>query len=100
MAIDPLIRSVFRRIASQFGARHRTLSLKNDRRCRYLFGVTDIVTSDLWKIIPRVSNGNPKHLLQALLFLKTHDTEHLLSWIAGCDEKTLRKWSKKYLSLL
>ena len=34
----------------------------------------------------------PKHLLWALIFLKTYSTESSLAVAIGADEKTLRKW--------
>ena len=34
----------------------------------------------------------PKHLLWALIFLKTYNAESSLAVAIGVDEKTLRKW--------
>lgn len=59
----------------------------SDRRYRGLFGVSDLVTSDLWQMLPSVDSANPKYLLWGLLFLKYYNTEHLHAVIAGCDEK-------------
>ena len=62
------------------------------RRFYSLFGLSPTSVADLWKLLPKIPGGKPRYLLWGLLFLKLYDTEHVLSSLAGCDEKTFRKW--------
>ena len=61
------------------------------------FGTTPWVCSLLWAMLkpfetmPR--GVKPCHLLWALMFMKVYATETVHASIAGCDEKTFRKWS-------
>ena len=61
------------------------------------FGTTPWVCSFLWAMLkpfetmPR--GVKPCHLLWALMFMKVYATETVHAGIAGCDEKTFRKWS-------
>eukprot|EP00977_Amphora_coffeiformis_P007617 scaffold1684_cov214-Amphora_coffeaeformis.AAC.1 len=61
------------------------------------FGCSPDVCSILWQKIdermqPRPRGMMPKHLLWALLFLKTYQKEDVLAGRAGTTQKTLRKW--------
>lgn len=72
------------------------------RRFKALFGVTPVVCSIIWEKI-RASipkGGEPKHLLWALLFLKQYSDEHARRSTVGADEKTMRKWTWKFVELL
>ena len=90
----------FQRIGSNIGRKcHRGNSI-SDQRYRGLFGVSDVVTSDLWQMVPSTDGGTPKHLLWGLLFLKNYNNEYLHATAVGCDEKTFRKWSKQYVLYL
>ena len=67
-----------------------------DRRFRALFGTSPKVCRILWDKVYEESTprgAKPKHLLWALLFCRVYNTEHVNASMAGCDEKTFRKWS-------
>ena len=64
-----------------------------DRDFRALFGICPDVVADLWRQAQFPSKAEPKHLLWALMFLKTYATEPMLCAIAGTTRKTFRKWS-------
>ena len=38
--------------------------------------------------------AHPKHLLWTLYYMKTYQTENVTVVFVGCDEKTLRKWTR------
>ena len=70
-------------------------SLSHESRERHfwaLFGVGPCACSDLWRLCEFSQETKPKHLLWALLFLKTYATEAVLCTLAGTTRKTLRKW--------
>lgn len=57
------------------------------------YGTSPEVVSHLWGRISLVQSGvMHKHVLWALLFMKVYSTEHVLSGIVNCNEKTFRKW--------
>ena len=70
----------------------------SDRRFRAHFGCSPDVCSDIWEKISRSTPGlsregaMPKHLLWALNFLKSYDTEDILAARFGTTRVTLRKW--------
>jgi hypothetical protein len=71
------------------------------------FGIEAYLCSIVWKDIlengatlPLKSKPKPEHFLWALLFLRRYDTEPILASIAGCDEKTFRKWCWFYLDAI
>ena len=72
-------------------------TLTYERRFRKFFGVHWDHAYRAWGLIvdlgnlPRASSG--KHLLWALLHLKTYASKCVLASICECDEKTYRKWS-------
>ena len=77
------------------------------RRFKSHFGTTNIRCCTLWRMLINhgqarqiLSGARPRHLLWALLFLKTYQTEALLCAKTGCDEKTLRKWCWKFVHSL
>ena len=53
----------FRRIGSSIGRNFHRGNSFSDRRYRGLFGVSDVVTSGLWRMVPVIDGGTPKHLL-------------------------------------
>jgi hypothetical protein len=62
-----------------------------------LFGAQPLLCSLVWRRIYEAKQGSmprasPKHLLWALMFLKTYETEAVISSIVEADEKTVRKW--------
>lgn len=80
--------------------------LRNNRleRFRSWFGTPPHVVAIVWAGLAltgwlrSVSKPKPKHMLWALLFLKTYSTEPTLaSRVGGVDEKTFRKWTWLYL---
>jgi hypothetical protein len=76
------------------------VSGKNTREIRFraLFGVSSDVCSHVWEYIITFQPDNvpkktkPDHLLWCLLFLKTYDSETVLSTVVGVTEKTFRLW--------
>jgi len=68
------------------------------------FCVSPAAACDVWNrlfehdCLP--TNGQPKHLLWALLFLKLHDTERVHATLCGCGKDTFRKWVKAFLESL
>lgn len=77
-------------------------SLTGRRRFRSLFGTSPLICSIAWTLIqPSLPDGGePKHLLWALLFMKTYMTEHAMRVLTGADEKTQRKWIWIFIDLL
>jgi hypothetical protein len=70
------------------------------------FGAEPEVCVEVWSRLekddalfgPNGEEAFPCHLLWALLFLKTYDTEPVLAGMCGaCDEDTLRKWSWEFV---
>lgn len=77
----------------------------NDSRAfRAHFGTSIDVCSLLWDGIRADTRFyryiQPRHLLWALLFLKTYNTEDVLSSRVGTTPKTFRKWVWKVLRLI
>lgn len=75
-----------------------------NERTRGFFGAPLSVITELWgRLVPLVAlpGAHPKHLLWALVFLKVYSTTavhcRLVGWV---DEKTFRKWSWYFLSLI
>ena len=68
-----------------------------NRRFNSFFGATPEVCNIAWDLILAEDNipkgGRKEHMMWALRFLKTNETENVLAGIlGGIDEKTLRKW--------
>ena len=74
------------------------------RKFRSFFGISPIVCSNAYNKISKdpdfPKQTKPYHLLWALMFLKLYSTESIVAGIAGCSEKTFRKWSWTMLNLL
>eukprot|EP00977_Amphora_coffeiformis_P008565 scaffold1938_cov260-Amphora_coffeaeformis.AAC.1 len=64
----------------------------NDRMFRSHFGCSPDICSILWQQITRGCNGMPYHLLWALNFLKSYDTEDVMACRFHVTRNTLRKW--------
>ena len=80
----------------------RTLGFSEDvanRRFRGLFGISPNVCGKLWCLLSnnRLASSQPRHLLWALLFLKSYANETVLSALTGADEKTQRLWIWRFL---
>ena len=73
-----------------------TVSLPTkQRRFRAFFGTTASICSRLWSLCSHIliaEGAMPVHLLWALMFLKQYNTEEVNASMAGCDEKTFRRW--------
>ena len=65
---------------------------KDERLFRSLFGCHPQLCVDIWKLCAWKQGTTPKHLLWALLFLKTYGTEDVICSLAGCSRKTFRRW--------
>lgn len=63
-----------------------------DRDFRANFGVSLQTIVDVWVDGKFKKKTKPKHILWALLFLKTYATEDRLSRQVQVDRKTFRKW--------
>ena len=63
---------------------------------RSTFNSSPEVCSHTWEYLThykkKPKKSLPKHLLWALLFLKSYATEPFLAGLVGVSEKTLRKW--------
>ena len=74
--------------------------------CRFcaMFGTTPRIFEKVWNRLSPYStmdNGvKAKHLLWALLFMKVYATEHIHASLAGCCEKTFRKWAWKFVNTI
>lgn len=86
-------KELFYNIGCEYINYNSTRSLYVGRR-KFLahFGVPALICEILWDKLGASLNFKPKHLLWALLFLKTYNTEHVMSTILKTDEKTLRKY--------
>ena len=67
------------------------------RRFKQSFGCTPTVLLKCWCLLSRFTeldgNVSPNHLLWAVHFLKDYGKESKNAALAGCDEKTFRKWT-------
>jgi hypothetical protein len=65
------------------------------------YGINHEVCSHTWELMSvyrtKPTRANPKHLLWALILLKSYGTEKFLARLWGTDEKTFRKWSWKMI---
>lgn len=64
------------------------------RRFLSMFGISPLVCSKLWVLLSQNVESciTPHHLMWALIFLKSYNTEEVNKSIIGSDEKTVRKW--------
>jgi hypothetical protein len=80
--------------------RHKLLTRStNIRRFRATFGQSPLICSMVWDKLEeagarqRMPRGSRAiHLLWAMMFFKLYCAEEVNSSLAGCDEKTFRKW--------
>ena len=68
------------------------------RRFRSYYGIDYEDCAILWNKLytsnpDQMVGWKPKHLLDALFFLKVYASEEVNAGLSGCDEKTLRKWN-------
>jgi hypothetical protein len=63
---------------------------------RSAFNASPDVCSHVWEYVSyyelKPRKALPKHLLWALIFLKSYATEPFLAGLVGASEKTFRKW--------
>ena len=83
----------------------RGSGLTAERRFLGLFGLNSYQVARLWNALERNSledlkGWKPKHLLDALFFLKVYSCEHVGAIFGDCDEKTLRKWNWKVIKAI
>ncbi len=73
-----------------------------NRRFRSLSGVTPDICALVWHLIGHniPCGAQPHHLLWAFMFFKCYASEHNNRLLSGADEKTFRKWSWAFISLL
>ena len=76
-------------------------------RYKELFGVTPLKAYLVWTyaVLENGYGNDPhqfekKHLLWALMFMKTYDRTNNLAARVGCDPKTFRKWVWKMIGVL
>jgi hypothetical protein len=71
---------------------------------RSTFGASSDVCSHTWEILShykkKPERALPKHLLWAMLFLKSYGSEACLAGLFGVAEKTYRKWIWLMLSAI
>jgi len=73
----------------------RRASNGNDRAFVALFGLRPLEIYQLWGCIVESHNREkiaPKHLMWALLFLRSYGREEVLATMVGVTEKTMRQW--------
>lgn len=98
----------FAEIGCRIANRHRRRSKKIElRRFKAYFGCSPERCAQLWSLIHQnksakrwVRGGSPQHLMWALLWLKLYNTEEVVSGMAGCDEKTFRKWYWRFVEAI
>ena len=84
----------FRMIHRGRRSRNRGVGKGEERRYSAHFGTTWDIVYQIWVLLDDLPCGaRLLHLLWALFHCKVYSTEEVLSGIAGCDEKTFRKWS-------
>jgi hypothetical protein len=76
-----------------------------ETRFRALFGVSSDVCSHVWEYIvtlnpTTMAKTKPEHLLWCLLFLKTYNSEAVLSTVVGVTEKTFRLWVWRLIAVI
>ncbi len=71
------------------------LNINNRRKFKQMFGCTPTVLGECWVLLSKNSEMEdlrPEHLLWACLFLKVYSKESIHATMAGCCEKTFRKY--------
>jgi len=92
----------FLRIASDIARTELRIGVgEHDREFRSLFGAAPSSCLLLWRMLQQrrvlPPLAMPKHLMWALLFLKSYGTEFCNAGRAGTTRKTYRKWVKLML---
>lgn len=106
MIVDPLVfAKLFEERLKKNGTYWKRHYLGDDirrRRFRAYYGMEYEHCAVLWNKLHAVTADNlkgwkPKHLLDCLFFMKVYASEEVNAGIAGCDEKTVRKWNWKII---
>ena len=58
-----------------------------------MFGSSPEICSLCWNLLDIPPRGEPKHLLWALMLLKTYAKEKVLASLAQVDRRTYRHWA-------
>ena len=90
----------FEALAEEIFKRNLGLSeIVANRRFRGLFGVSAEICGQIWSLTQHqhLPGSQPRHLLWALLFLKSYANETVLSALTGADEKTQRLWIWRFI---
>ena len=93
----------FEQLGTEIMNRGGTSNCKFEVRWISHFQVVPYVIAVVWEMLHIDTNGEedkgsePKHLLWALLLLKTYQSEAVLAGICGCHEDTFRKWSWNFI---
>ncbi len=81
-----------------------TSKSENERKFKSIFGTNPFNACIIWNRIESIGllpeRSNPEHLLFAFLFLREYVTEELSAILAGCTEKTFRKWIHIFIPLI
>lgn len=85
-----------------FDANRATPNASHLLRFIACFGVSARVVGDVWIILKEQTGTRyePKHLLWALLKMKTYATDYVCSSIVRCDRNTYQKWVWKVINSL
>ena len=67
-----------------------------------LFGISARTTVDVWNRcdFDHEAKLRPKHLLWALLMMKTYSSQAIMAALAGTTRKTFRKWAWKAMRVM
>jgi len=98
----------FAHIGFAISNRHRQGSVFiQEQRFKAHFGVTPGRCEQIWCLLQHhphakilIRNARPIHLMWTLLFLKLYNSDTVLSGMAGCDEKTFRKWKWTFVNAI
>ena len=87
--------SKFQLIANHIVRINQTMKRReaSNRDFHSFFGASLETIVKIWDLCNFPDKTQPKHMMWALLFLKTYASEENLSSLAGVTPKTFRKWS-------
>ena len=92
--------SIFMMEGEKIGKFGKATRRDKARRFRSHFGITPLRCSLLWEKLALPHKAEPMHLLCALLFLRSYQTEDRLASMAGVTEKTFQMWMWKLVMAL
>jgi hypothetical protein len=106
---DNIPASTFSHLGRALADRRHNACQRSDeyerRRFKAFYGTSADKCSRLWWMIHHTAKSyqeigggaQPQHLLWALMWLKTYNTDIYLSGVVGVDENTFRKWYWKFV---